>query len=59
MHKDRPRYVISRPAYTLPDLDEEFEKKIRTFPIKDKVWKLFRYWISILTMKDLSLLLRQ
>ncbi|XP_067096453.1 solute carrier family 26 member 9-like [Osmerus mordax] len=42
MHKDRPRYVISRPAYTLPDLDEEFEKKRRTFPIKEKVRKLFR-----------------
>uniref|UniRef100_A0A3B5BG30 Solute carrier family 26 member 9 n=1 Tax=Stegastes partitus TaxID=144197 RepID=A0A3B5BG30_9TELE len=42
MHQDRPRYVINRPAYDLPEFDREFEKKSRQFPVGDKVKKLFR-----------------
>uniref|UniRef100_A0A6Q2XB69 STAS domain-containing protein n=1 Tax=Esox lucius TaxID=8010 RepID=A0A6Q2XB69_ESOLU len=42
MQQDRPRYVINRPAYSLPDFDGEFDKKKRTFPIGEKVKKCFR-----------------
>ncbi|XP_040007551.1 solute carrier family 26 member 9-like isoform X2 [Xiphias gladius] len=42
MHQDRPRYVIDRTAYNLPDFDREFEKKSRQFPVGEKVKKLFR-----------------
>lgn len=42
MHQDRPRYVIDRPAYNLPDFDSEFDKKSRQFPVGEKVKKLFR-----------------
>ncbi|KAM4609770.1 solute carrier family 26 member 9-like [Polymixia lowei] len=42
MHQDRPRFVIDRPAYNLPDFDREFDKKNRQFPIGEKVKKLFR-----------------
>ncbi|XP_034447162.1 solute carrier family 26 member 9-like [Hippoglossus hippoglossus] len=42
MHVDRPRYVIDRPAYNLPDFDREFDKKSRQFPVGEKVKKLFR-----------------
>ncbi|TNN54139.1 Solute carrier family 26 member 9 [Liparis tanakae] len=43
MHRDRPRYVIDRPAYNLPDFDGEFDKKSRQFPVGEKVRKLFRH----------------
>ncbi|XP_036961165.1 solute carrier family 26 member 9-like isoform X1 [Acanthopagrus latus] len=42
MQPDRPRYVIDRPAYNLPDFDKEFDKKSRQFPVGEKVKKLFR-----------------
>ncbi|XP_076023060.1 solute carrier family 26 member 9-like [Genypterus blacodes] len=42
MEKDRPRYLIDRPAYNLPDFNREFDKKNRQFPIGDKVKKVFR-----------------
>ncbi|KAI1892688.1 hypothetical protein AGOR_G00136130 [Albula goreensis] len=42
MYPDRPRYVIDRPAYSLPSFDEEFDKKSRSFPVGEKVKKLFR-----------------
>ncbi|XP_044208159.1 solute carrier family 26 member 9-like [Thunnus albacares] len=42
MHQDRPRYVIDRPAYNLPDFNKEFDKKSRQFPVGEKVKKLFR-----------------
>ncbi|XP_028437790.1 solute carrier family 26 member 9 [Perca flavescens] len=51
MHRDRPRYVIDRPAYNLPDFDREFDKKSRQFPIGEKVKKLFR--CSVLRLKGL------
>ncbi|XP_032376172.1 solute carrier family 26 member 9 [Etheostoma spectabile] len=53
MHRDRPRYVIDRPAYNLPDFDREFDKKSRQFPIGEKVKKLFR--CSVLRLKGLLL----
>nr|XP_019964429.1 PREDICTED: solute carrier family 26 member 9 [Paralichthys olivaceus] len=46
MHNDRPRYVIDRPAYNLPDFDREFDKKNRQFPVGEKVKKLFRCSVS-------------
>ncbi|KAF3861065.1 hypothetical protein F7725_001320 [Dissostichus mawsoni] len=33
MHRPRPRYVIDRPVFNLPDFDQEFDKKSRQFPI--------------------------
>uniref|UniRef100_A0A8C2WCA0 Solute carrier family 26 member 9 n=1 Tax=Cyclopterus lumpus TaxID=8103 RepID=A0A8C2WCA0_CYCLU len=51
MHRDRPRYVIDRPAYNLPDFDGEFDKKSRQFPVREKVRKLFR--CSVLRLKGL------
>ncbi|KAL3059537.1 hypothetical protein OYC64_014196 [Pagothenia borchgrevinki] len=42
MHSLRPRYVIDRPAFNLPDFDQEFDKKSRQFPVGEKVKKLFR-----------------
>ncbi|XP_054464699.1 solute carrier family 26 member 9-like [Anoplopoma fimbria] len=51
MHRDRPRYVIDRPAYNLPDFDREFDKKSRQFPVGEKVRKLFR--CSLLRLKGL------
>uniref|UniRef100_A0A8C7RLD5 STAS domain-containing protein n=1 Tax=Oncorhynchus mykiss TaxID=8022 RepID=A0A8C7RLD5_ONCMY len=42
MQQERPRYVINRPAYSLPDFDGEFDKKKRAFPIGEKVKKCFR-----------------
>uniref|UniRef100_A0A4W6FKY6 Solute carrier family 26 member 9 n=1 Tax=Lates calcarifer TaxID=8187 RepID=A0A4W6FKY6_LATCA len=42
MQQDRPRYVIDRPAYNLPDFDREFDKRSRQFPVGEKVKKLFR-----------------
>ncbi|KAM7411335.1 hypothetical protein PAMA_021363 [Pampus argenteus] len=43
MHQNRPRYVIDRPAYNLPDFDKEFDKRSRQFPVGEKVKKLFRH----------------
>lgn len=43
MQPDRPRYVIDRSAYTLPDFDTEFDKKSRQFPVGVKLSTLFRY----------------
>lgn len=43
MQPDRPRYVIDRSAYTLPDFDTEFDKKSRQFPVGAKLSALFRY----------------
>ncbi|XP_029282332.1 solute carrier family 26 member 9 [Cottoperca gobio] len=51
MHRDRPRYVIDRPAYNLPDFDGEFDKKSRQFPVGEKVKKLFR--CSVLRLRGL------
>ncbi|XP_026188649.1 solute carrier family 26 member 9 isoform X1 [Mastacembelus armatus] len=42
MQQNRPRYVVDRPAYNLPDFDKEFDKKSRQFPVGEKVKKLFR-----------------
>ncbi|XP_036388771.1 solute carrier family 26 member 9-like [Megalops cyprinoides] len=42
MYQDHPRCVIDRPAYSLPNFDEEFDKKSRSFPVGEKVKKLFR-----------------
>lgn len=48
MQQERPRYVINRLAYSLPDFDGEFDKKKRAFPIGEKVKKCFRYSVYIL-----------
>ncbi|XP_034552105.1 solute carrier family 26 member 9-like [Notolabrus celidotus] len=42
MPENRPRYVIDRPAYNLPDFDREFDKKTRQFPVGERVKKHFR-----------------
>ncbi|XP_069560253.1 solute carrier family 26 member 9-like [Brachyistius frenatus] len=42
MHQERPRYVIDRQAYNLPDFDRQFDKKSRQFPVGETVKKLFR-----------------
>ncbi|XP_072553254.1 solute carrier family 26 member 9-like [Salminus brasiliensis] len=42
MNPVRPRYAINRPAYSQPDFDEEFVRKRRSFPLGDKVRKVFR-----------------
>ncbi|XP_074536612.1 solute carrier family 26 member 9-like [Halichoeres trimaculatus] len=42
MPENRPRCVIDRPAYNLPDFDKEFDKKTRQFPVGDRVKKHFR-----------------
>ncbi|XP_069489271.1 solute carrier family 26 member 9 [Ambystoma mexicanum] len=41
MSQTRPRYVIDRTAYSLGLFDEEFEKKLRSYPIGGKAKKLF------------------
>uniref|UniRef100_A0A3Q3WVY3 SLC26A/SulP transporter domain-containing protein n=1 Tax=Mola mola TaxID=94237 RepID=A0A3Q3WVY3_MOLML len=46
MHPDRPRYVIDRPVYNLPDLHREFDRRSRQFPVGERVKKLFRYNIK-------------
>uniref|UniRef100_G3PAD1 STAS domain-containing protein n=1 Tax=Gasterosteus aculeatus aculeatus TaxID=481459 RepID=G3PAD1_GASAC len=51
MQRGRPRYVIDRPAYNLPDFDGEFDKKSRQFSAGEKVRKLFR--CSVLRLKGL------
>ncbi|NXU11196.1 S26A9 protein, partial [Pardalotus punctatus] len=42
MSQARPRYAIERPAYSVSLFDEEFEKKTRTYPIREKLRNLFR-----------------
>lgn len=46
MYPERPRYVIDRPAYNLPDFDREFVRKSRRFPVGERVRRLFRYRIA-------------
>lgn len=48
MQQDRPRYVVDRPTYNLPEFDKVYEKKSREFPVGEKVKKHFRYRIMIL-----------
>lgn len=43
MNEARPRYVINRPAYSINDFDEEFERKSRSYPLGEKIKNLFRY----------------
>ncbi|XP_041083258.1 solute carrier family 26 member 9-like [Polyodon spathula] len=38
----RPRYVIDRPAYSIPDFDLDCNKKSRSYPAGAKFRKLFR-----------------
>ncbi|XP_018616282.1 solute carrier family 26 member 9-like isoform X1 [Scleropages formosus] len=42
MYQERPRYVIDRPAYSLPCFDAEYDKKSRSFPLREKIKKAFR-----------------
>ncbi|XP_054836851.1 solute carrier family 26 member 9 [Eublepharis macularius] len=42
MNEPRPRYVINRPAYSIDDFDEEFERKSRSYPLGEKIKNLFR-----------------
>ncbi|XP_048467771.1 solute carrier family 26 member 9-like [Rhincodon typus] len=37
----RPRYIVDRSVYTIPDFDEEYQKKIRSYPHSQKAKKLF------------------
>lgn len=37
MSQPRPRYVVDRAAYSVTLLDEEFEKKERTYPVGEKL----------------------
>nr|XP_033774716.1 solute carrier family 26 member 9 [Geotrypetes seraphini] len=41
MIQPRPRYVIDRSAYSVALFDEEYEKKIRSYPVGGKARKLF------------------
>ncbi|XP_036447954.1 solute carrier family 26 member 9-like [Colossoma macropomum] len=41
MQAVRPRYAVNRPAYSQPEFDEEFDRKTRSFPLGDKVKKVF------------------
>lgn len=42
MSQPRPRYVVDRAAYSLALLDDEFEKKDRTYPLGEKLHDAFR-----------------
>ncbi|KAM6977571.1 solute carrier family 26 member 9-like [Aplochiton taeniatus] len=42
MAQDPPCYRVNRQTYNLPEFDGEFDKKKRTFPLGEKVKKLFR-----------------
>nr|XP_004663590.2 solute carrier family 26 member 9 [Jaculus jaculus] len=42
MNQPRPRYVVDRAAYSLTLLDDEFEKKDRTYPVGEKLRNAFR-----------------
>ncbi|XP_035499739.2 solute carrier family 26 member 9-like isoform X2 [Scophthalmus maximus] len=42
MHQDRPRCVIDRPVFNLPEFDREYDKRRRQFPVGEKVKKIFR-----------------
>uniref|UniRef100_UPI00398E5848 solute carrier family 26 member 9-like n=1 Tax=Pristiophorus japonicus TaxID=55135 RepID=UPI00398E5848 len=37
----RPRYIVDRSAYSIPEFDEEYQKKVRTYPHSQKARKLF------------------
>ncbi|XP_067913448.1 solute carrier family 26 member 9-like [Heterodontus francisci] len=37
----RPRYIVDRSAYSIPEFDEEYQKKIRSYPHSQKARKLF------------------
>ncbi|XP_078098281.1 solute carrier family 26 member 9-like [Mustelus asterias] len=37
----RPRYIVDRSAYSIPEFDEEYQKKIRSYPHSQKAKKLF------------------
>ncbi|KAL6483367.1 hypothetical protein MHYP_G00082390 [Metynnis hypsauchen] len=41
MQAVRPHYAVNRPAYSQPEFDEEFDRKRRSFPLGDKVKKVF------------------
>ncbi|XP_008266728.1 solute carrier family 26 member 9 [Oryctolagus cuniculus] len=42
MSQPRPRYAVDRAAYSLTLLDDEFEKKDRTYPVGEKLRNAFR-----------------
>ncbi|XP_023690663.1 solute carrier family 26 member 9 isoform X2 [Paramormyrops kingsleyae] len=42
MYQESARYVIDRPVYSLPCFDAEYDKKSRTFPLREKIGKFFR-----------------
>ncbi|KAJ6659874.1 hypothetical protein lerEdw1_018330 [Lerista edwardsae] len=42
MNEARPRYIINRPAYSINFFDEEFERKSRSYPLREKIRNLFR-----------------
>lgn len=42
MSQPRPRYVVDRAVYSLTVLDDEFEKKDRTYPLGEKLRHAFR-----------------
>ncbi|XP_078277162.1 solute carrier family 26 member 9-like [Rhinoraja longicauda] len=37
----RPRYIVDRTAYSIPEFDEEYQKKVRSYPHSQKARKLF------------------
>ncbi|XP_055510936.1 solute carrier family 26 member 9-like [Leucoraja erinacea] len=37
----RPRYIVDRSAYSIPEFDEEYQKKVRSYPHSQKARKLF------------------
>ncbi|XP_072419860.1 solute carrier family 26 member 9-like [Chiloscyllium punctatum] len=37
----RPRYIVDRSAYSIPEFDEEYQKKIRSYPHAQKAKKFF------------------
>ncbi|XP_072133907.1 solute carrier family 26 member 9-like isoform X2 [Mobula birostris] len=37
----RPRYIVDRSAYSIPEFDEEYQKKIRSYPHSQKLRKFF------------------
>uniref|UniRef100_A0A4W3GIU2 Solute carrier family 26 member 9 n=1 Tax=Callorhinchus milii TaxID=7868 RepID=A0A4W3GIU2_CALMI len=38
----RTRYIVDRAAYSVPEFDDEYQKKIRSYPHSEKARKLFR-----------------
>ncbi|XP_078402454.1 solute carrier family 26 member 9-like isoform X2 [Cetorhinus maximus] len=37
----RPRYIVDRSVYSIPEFDEEYQKKVRSYPHSQKAKKLF------------------